>query len=154
MSRALGDPDFKDGRQQLLKDGARARPPAPRPPATHASPACRPPPRQAHPPPPPASQVRDGWWSQEFADSVKFKSAPVISVPDCSEVELRPEHEFVVVASDGLWDVVSSSQAVAFVRGELRAGRTVQEAAAALSKHAAVTRKSTDNVSVVIVKLR
>lgn len=78
----------------------------------------------------------------------------MISVPDCSEVDLKPEHEFVIVATDGLWDVVSSSQAVSFVRAEFKAGKTAQEAADALATHAAVKRRSTDNVTVAIVRLR
>lgn len=99
-------------------------------------------------------QVRDEWWSQDFANSIKFKSAPLVSVPDCSEVELKPEHEFVVMATDGLWDVMSSSQAVSMVRAEFKAGRTAQEAADALTQHAATKRRSSDNVTAVVVRFR
>lgn len=69
-------------------------------------------------------------------------------------MELTPDHEFAIVATDGLWDVCSSSQAVSMVRAELRAGKTPQQAADALKDHAVLKRKTADNVSIVIVKLR
>lgn len=42
-------------------------------------------------------------WSQEFADGVKFTKDPVVCDPDVTEIQLKDDDEFVLVASDGLW---------------------------------------------------
>ena len=39
----------------------------------------------------------------------------VIPVPECKSVTLSPQDEFLIIASDGLWDVVSSTEAVSRV---------------------------------------
>ena len=46
---------------------------------------------------------RDGQWDQKFADGVHFASDPVIVDPDVTELMLKDEDEFVIIASDGLW---------------------------------------------------
>jgi serine/threonine protein phosphatase PrpC len=40
----------------------------------------------------------------------------LIPMPEIQSVTLLPEHEFLILASDGLWDVISSKEAVAYVR--------------------------------------
>ena len=71
----------------------------------------------------------------------------------------RPEQrlEFWVLATDGpgLWDVVSSDDAVRFVRARLdrRSDHSFQAAATALT-HEALVRQSTDNVGVCVVDLQ
>ena len=40
----------------------------------------------------------------------------LIPVPEIQSITLQPEHEFLILASDGLWDVISSKEAVAYVR--------------------------------------
>lgn len=42
-------------------------------------------------------------WSQEFADGVKFTKDPVVCTPDVTEIQLKENDEFVIIASDGLW---------------------------------------------------
>jgi protein phosphatase 1A len=37
---------------------------------------------------------------------IKFKGDLIISSPDVSLVELGPDVEFVLVATDGLWDYI------------------------------------------------
>lgn len=64
--------------------------------------------------------------------------------------ELSAEDDFVIVACDGLWDVVSNEEAVAFVKDTVKepsmcAKRLVAEAG---------TRLSGDNVTVVVAFLR
>ena len=46
---------------------------------------------------------RDGQWDQAFADAVDFAADPVIVDPDVTELLLKAEDEFVIIASDGLW---------------------------------------------------
>jgi serine/threonine protein phosphatase PrpC len=85
---------------------------------------------------------------------VTLAAPVVVATPDVSQVELTPRDEFVIVATDGLWDYCSSAQAVQFVRSELaRNGRDAQAAAEALAEHAVGRRRSKDNIAVAIVLL-
>jgi serine/threonine protein phosphatase PrpC len=59
---------------------------------------------------------------------------------------------FVVLASDGLWDVMSSEQVAAYVSEALDKGGSESEIATRLA-HSAVEAGSDDNVSVVILML-
>lgn len=60
--------------------------------------------------------------------------------------------EFLILASDGLWDVFSSQQAVQFCRGLLKRGVSPQEVAEQLVDKA-LQRKTQDNVVVALVDL-
>lgn len=40
----------------------------------------------------------------------------VIPEPECIMHEIQPQDEFLVLASDGLWDVVSTSEAVKIIQ--------------------------------------
>ncbi|KAJ8604905.1 hypothetical protein CTAYLR_004326 [Chrysophaeum taylorii] len=79
---------------------------------------------------------------------------PVSSRPDVVEIALEPADDFLVVACDGLWDVLSSQAVVDFVRSNAEAStgnlKTVCEK---LVRHAVDDKKSTDNVSVCLVKI-
>ena len=77
-------------------------------------------------------------------------------------IDRTEEDEFLILASDGLWDVVSNGAACRVVRNCLT-GRTAKkhpeavmgfsaETAATLLTRMAVTRRSLDNVSVVVVQ--
>ena len=46
----------------------------------------------------------------------KFNADLVISEPECKHVDIDELCEFVILASDGLWDVVSKEKAVSRVR--------------------------------------
>lgn len=99
--------------------------------------------------------VARGLWRREEADTRRPLSAPpVVCTPHVSLVPL-PSGQFsaIVLATDGVWDVLSSAQAALFVRAELGRGASAGEAAAALASHAVDRRKSKDNVGVVIVRL-
>lgn len=58
---------------------------------------------------------------------------------------------FLLLACDGLWDVMSNQGAVDFVNRSLRDGRSPQQACDALVRHAVEDLKTRDNVSVIIV---
>ncbi|XP_038987151.1 probable protein phosphatase 2C 5 isoform X2 [Phoenix dactylifera] len=68
-------------------------------------------------------------------------------------VELGSDVEFVLLASDGLWDYMKSSDAVTFVRDQLRQHGDVQLACEALAGAASWDRRSQDNISIVIADL-
>jgi serine/threonine protein phosphatase PrpC len=38
------------------------------------------------------------------------------AMPDVTVHEIQPEHEFMVLACDGIWDVLSNQEVVDFVR--------------------------------------
>jgi len=44
------------------------------------------------------------------------KKHQVTSFPDVKKVALKPEHDFIIVACDGIWDCFSNEQAIKFVR--------------------------------------
>jgi protein phosphatase 2C len=79
----------------------------------------------------------------------------VIAVPEVTVTERAEGDECLILASDGLWDVVSNETACEVARACLRRGRErwCAEAAAMLTK-LALTKSSTDNISVVVVDLR
>jgi len=96
-------------------------------------------------------------------DNSKFgaKRQKVTVYPDVRMVPLVPdEDEFFVIASDGLWEVMTSQQAITFVSEKLKAGKmTLREIAEALCDTCLSSDPDTtdcygcDNMSVVIVKL-
>jgi len=94
----------------------------------------------------------EGFWNKAFSAKTKFTGDPVNCMPHVTEVQLAEEDEFVIVATDGLWDVLSSTSAVAFVRDQLLLGIDIQEVAKRLVTRA-VKKKTTDNTSVVILDL-
>lgn len=98
--------------------------------------------------------IKDGFWTVEFADSVRFVGDPVISVPDVLEMTVSQDtDEFVIVASDGLWDVVSSKEGCDFVKRDLMKGKSPEQAAARLAEIAS-KRRTSDNVAIVVIDLK
>ncbi|XP_003577991.1 probable protein phosphatase 2C 68 [Brachypodium distachyon] len=79
----------------------------------------------------------------------------VSAVPEVTVTERLDGDECLILASDGLWDVVSNQTACDVARACLRRGRDrwCAEAAAMLTKMA-LTKGSSDNISVVVVDLR
>ena len=103
-----------------------------------------------------------------FGD-LEFKGATLVGAATCAEsfsadlltadpelcvVPLLPTHEFLVMGCDGVFDVVSSQEAVNCVRESLHvSGGDVAVAANVLVKKA-LRYGTTDNVTVVVVALR
>jgi protein phosphatase 2C len=97
----------------------------------------------------------------------------VISEPEVTVTERKDEDECLILASDGLWDVVSNDTACGVVRMCLKAqklpsppgspghndvttdgsDRACSDASILLTK-LALARHSSDNVSVVVIDLR
>lgn len=44
------------------------------------------------------------------------KKHQVSSFPDIKKVDIKPDHDFIIVACDGIWDVFTNEQAAKFVR--------------------------------------
>lgn len=100
-----------------------------------------------------ARGVEEEMWTKEFAAGAHFSADPVVAKPDVLELPLKAgQDEFIVVATDGLWDVLSSQEAVDLARADLRRGRHPSEVAARLAG-VAVKRYTADNAAVVVVDL-
>ncbi|KAI0630159.1 protein serine/threonine phosphatase 2C [Trametes polyzona] len=73
----------------------------------------------------------------------------VVGSPYTTETELSEEDEFLILACDGLWDVVSDQGAVELVRGIADPRKAAEE----LLEHA-YRNYSSDNVTVLVVRFR
>jgi len=83
---------------------------------------------------------------------ISYKDS-VCPTPEISEVELHESDEFLLIASDGLWDVMTSQDAVEFVINKQKEGKRSKEICSLLVEKA-IQLKSTDNVTVVLVGFR
>lgn len=80
----------------------------------------------------------------------------VTANPEIKQEKLQPEDEFLILACDGIWDVLSNQDAVDFVREQLESGHSPQQAAEqmcdrCLAPDTSGCGKGCDNMSVVIV---
>jgi serine/threonine protein phosphatase PrpC len=110
----------------------------------------------------PSAQVSsDGYLYGELGVSRGMGSAHIkadptksayIAAPELCSIQLEERDDFIILASDGLWDVVSSIEAVTAARKSLAAKRDAA-AAAALLVERAKQLGSTDNISVVVMRL-
>uniref|UniRef100_A0A0A9CMQ9 protein-serine/threonine phosphatase n=1 Tax=Arundo donax TaxID=35708 RepID=A0A0A9CMQ9_ARUDO len=73
----------------------------------------------------------------------------VIADPEIQEQEINDELEFLIIASDGLWDVVPNEDAVSLVRMEEE-----PEVAARKLTETAFSRGSGDNITCIVVKFQ
>jgi len=93
--------------------------------------------------------------SRAFGDT-QFKatnlSTPslVTAVPEVYSELITPKTEFALLATDGLWDVMSPQVAISYTRAKLLVDHNLQTAARDLV-HEALARGSVDNVTVVLM---
>lgn len=81
----------------------------------------------------------------------KFKGDMVICTPHVHQRELTVEDEFLILACDGLLDVMKPQQAVSYVQSKLESHGDVQRAAKELVLHATRRLNSSDNVTATII---
>jgi|UniRef100_A0A914QAC6 protein phosphatase 1L len=93
--------------------------------------------------------------TRSVGDATLKPNEVVISVPDVKTYDLsKQQFRYIILASDGLFDVVSNEEAIQMANSYMQAHGT-----SALSKVAnilcteALRRGSLDNVSVLILKL-
>ncbi|CAD7697979.1 unnamed protein product [Ostreobium quekettii] len=99
-----------------------------------------------------AESVGEGFITKEFADSVHFTGDPIVATPDVTELPLGDIDEFVIVATDGLWDVMPSADAIRYTRKQIDKGESSQAIAEGLVE-LAIKRYTTDNVAAVVIDL-
>ncbi|CAI0399968.1 unnamed protein product, partial [Linum tenue] len=76
----------------------------------------------------------------------------VIAEPETRILRIQPEIEFVILASDGLWDKVSNQEAVDVAKALMESQQPPLMACKKLAELAA-SRGSSDDISVLIVQL-
>ncbi|KAK9916403.1 hypothetical protein WJX75_002189 [Coccomyxa subellipsoidea] len=96
--------------------------------------------------------VSEEWWDQAFADSKHLTEDLLVATPDVVEAPVLEDDEFLILATDGLWDVVTSHDAVSMARNDFKKRRSAQQIAERLTK-TAIQRRTEDNVSVVVIDL-
>ncbi|KAE8880352.1 hypothetical protein PF005_g16338 [Phytophthora fragariae] len=83
-----------------------------------------------------------------------LKGPLVIPTPEITITELTDDCEFVMLASDGLYDVLKDQEAVDFMRQKIVQLKDVQRAVEAIVEHAIFHQRSTDNVTCVVVMFK
>mmetsp|Transcript_100700 Transcript_100700/g.288587 ORF Transcript_100700/g.288587 Transcript_100700/m.288587 type:complete len:201 (+) Transcript_100700:1099-1701(+) len=78
----------------------------------------------------------------------------IIAEPEVQAVTLIPADDFLLLACDGLFDVLTNQEACDLILAEMARHGDVQRAAEALSRNAIDDCGSRDNVSILIVLLR
>lgn len=81
-----------------------------------------------------------------------LKEDLVIATPDIAVVDLLPDDEFLIIASDGLWCRMSDTEAVKLTLKTLRQYASPKIAAKTLIK-TALSLGSTDNITAIVVVL-
>lgn len=71
----------------------------------------------------------------------------LIGNPYCTELTLGDADDFLILASDGLWDIIDDDVAVEMVRNEPDAAT-----AASMLGNCALLRGSMDNITVIVVR--
>ena len=81
-----------------------------------------------------------------------FSGDVIVSEPDLCKVVLNDDDDFLIMACDGLWDVITPAEAVKFVINQLDAEATLKEACEELVWHA-IDNGSLDNITIIIADL-
>ena len=75
----------------------------------------------------------------------------LIADPEIKVMEITPEDEFMILATDGFWDVMSSQDAVKFLRKKKRKKKFVPSRAGAMLCDRAYNYGSGDNITCIVV---
>ncbi len=75
----------------------------------------------------------------------------IVAIPAYKQVQLNPSNHFMIIASDGLWDVMNNQDTIDFVKKKLQKNITLNNAAQRLQDEA-IKRGSEDNITVCVVK--
>ncbi|MDP1719148.1 MAG: PP2C family protein-serine/threonine phosphatase, partial [bacterium] len=78
----------------------------------------------------------------------RYKDGLVIADPDIKTVEVSPGDKKLILACDGVWDVITDEEAAGLVRGE-----SDPQKAAEILKNKAIENGSKDNISVIVINL-
>ncbi|XP_054821255.1 probable protein phosphatase 2C 27 isoform X2 [Prosopis cineraria] len=91
-----------------------------------------------------------GDWHLEGLKETSERGGPLSAEPELKRITLTKEDEFLIIGSDGIWDVFSNQNAVDFARRRLREHNDVRRCCEEMVEEA-IKRDSTDNLTVVMV---
>ncbi|KAH8953283.1 hypothetical protein BDL97_08G016400 [Sphagnum fallax] len=94
--------------------------------------------------------IKERRWTEAFASTKKLDGEWLVALPDTSHMYVEEDMEFIILASDGLWDSFKSADAVQFIRKKLREHADAQHATEEIAKEA-LMRNGQDNVSVIVI---
>ncbi|XP_024515083.1 protein phosphatase 2C 57 isoform X3 [Selaginella moellendorffii] len=93
--------------------------------------------------------LKKNLWTQKFVSKRDLTGEWLTAAPDVTAATLGQDAEFIILASDGLWDSIKSKDAVAFVREQLKEHGDIQRACENLAA-AALAQNGQDNISILI----
>ncbi|OEU07458.1 protein serine/threonine phosphatase 2C [Fragilariopsis cylindrus CCMP1102] len=142
VSRALGDRDFKASFNSMLPSTQKSS-------DDHETTTTT------------TTTTEEEWESPLFLPypdnhSHRFRGDLVTNTPDFHRVQLGTEgvvNEFLLLACDGLWDVMDADDAVRIVRDLLYHKKFTAKKAAARLAELAIHLGSSDNITVIVVRL-
>ncbi|HSC24821.1 MAG TPA: PP2C family protein-serine/threonine phosphatase [Candidatus Babeliales bacterium] len=82
----------------------------------------------------------------------------IIAIPEYAAIQLTPENHFLIIASDGLWDVMSNEQVIDIIKKELKNNISIapsiniMEDVAIKIQNIAIKKGSSDNITVCLIK--
>ncbi|XP_057459358.1 probable protein phosphatase 2C 27 isoform X1 [Actinidia eriantha] len=91
-----------------------------------------------------------GNWHMNGLKEISGKSGPLSAEPELKLVTLTNEDEFLIIGSDGIWDVFTSQNAVDFARRKLQKHNDVKLCCREIVGEA-IKRGAMDNLTVVMV---
>ncbi|GAV73902.1 PP2C domain-containing protein [Cephalotus follicularis] len=94
-----------------------------------------------------------GNWHLEGMKLKGERSGPLSAEPELKLITLTKEDEFLIIGSDGIWDVFTSRNAVDFARRRLQQHNDVKLCCQEMVEEA-IKRGATDNLTVVIVSFQ
>ena len=77
----------------------------------------------------------------------------VLADPEVAVRELREEEDILVLACDGLYDVMTNEKVAEYVREAFKEGKSEQEVAESIVKHAIDKLFTRDNVTAIVVRM-
>jgi serine/threonine protein phosphatase PrpC len=93
------------------------------------------------------------------SEGKKPEEQVVTANPDVMIMELTPADRFLILACDGIWDILTNDQAVAFVETRLSQGMDPSKICSQMCDHCLATDtqgigKGCDNMSAMVVVLK
>lgn len=92
-------------------------------------------------------------------DDLPHTHQMVVATPDITTFELQKGDEFLILACDGIWDVLSNQEAVDFVRKRIKQGQDLKSICEDMCDHCLAPDlkglcRGADNMSVIILLFR
>ena len=87
----------------------------------------------------------------ESEEEKEFTGPPHSCEPEVKTIAIDPDDEFMVLACDGLWDVMSSQEVITCIKESLIRKKSLQESLNVVFKEA-MDRNTIDNVTIILIR--